>query len=200
MKKEAKTAVEIHPLLKKRWSPRAFSDKLIDAATIRSLFEAARWAPSSMNEQPWRFIIGLKGDDTYRSIFEALVEFNRLWAGFAPVLAVSCGKTAFSGKNDGKPNESFAYDVGQSVAHLTFQAMHEGLYVHQMGGFDKKMVIENFSIPEGFVPLTVFAIGYLGEPEMLHPNLIASEKGERVRMERSSFLYSEKFGKTGDMF
>ncbi|MBN1340052.1 MAG: nitroreductase family protein [Bacteroidales bacterium] len=200
MEKEAITIFNVHPLLKRRWSPRAFSDRAIEKEKVQRMFEAARWAPSSMNEQPWRFIMGLKGDSTYEVIFSSLVEFNRLWAGTAPMLTISCGKMIHSGKNEGKPNESFAYDVGQSLAHLTFQAMSDGLFVHQMGGFDKESLQESFKIPDQYSPLTVFAAGYPGDPGVLHPNLRKMEYGDRIRKDFHSFVFMGEFGKSSDFF
>ncbi len=198
MSKEAKTKFEIHPLLKQRWSPRAFSDKTVKKAQLQRLFEAARWSPSGMNEQPWRFIVGFKGDDTYHEIFESLVEFNRLWARFAPVLVASLGKKVYTNKQEINP--SYNYDVGQAVAHLSFQAMHEGLYIHQMGGFDPARIVHRFSIPAKYKPITIFAIGHIGEPYMLHPNLKKPETAERERMEFDELVFTGKFGKPLGIF
>ncbi len=198
MSKEAKTKFEIHPLLKQRWSPRAFSDKTVRKAQLQRLFEAARWAPSGMNEQPWRFIVGFKGDDTYHNIYESLVEFNRLWARFAPVLVVSLGKKVYTGKEEINP--SYNYDVGQAVAHLSFQAMNEGLYVHQMGGYDPAQIVSRFSVPAKYKPETVFAIGHIGESYMLHPNLKPMEEAGRERKGFDELVFTGKFGEPLNIF
>ncbi|MDZ7742367.1 MAG: nitroreductase family protein [Bacteroidota bacterium] len=184
MNKEAKTDFEIHDLLKKRWSPRAFADKPVEKDRLQRMFEAARWSPSASNEQPWYFILGQKGDETYDKIYECLVEFNQLWTKFAPVLMLSIGKE----------NNTYQYDVGQAVAHLSFQATADGLYVHQMAGFSKSKAKEIFELPEYDHALTAIAAGYIGDPEMLHPRMQKSERAERERKEMKSFVFSGKFG------
>jgi len=198
MDKPAKTNFDIHPLLKERWSPRSFTDQMVDKETLQRIFEAARWTPSSSNDQPWRFILGTKGDNTWNMIMETLVEFNQKWAKLAPVLALSIGKK-ISDKN-GRPSRTFLYDVGQSVAHITFQAMHEGLFVHQMGGFSAQKAAEIFNIPQEYQVITAFAIGHKGQPELLEDNFAEMEKSERKRHPASDFVFSELFGKKADLF
>lgn len=195
MTKEARTnSNSIHPLLKKRWSPRAFESRTVEPEKIGNILEAARWSPSASNIQPWVFFVGMKGDETYRKIFDTLVEFNQLWAKFAPMLILNCGKTTTA---DGSPNENWQYDTGQSVAHLTFQAMEEGLHVHQMAGFDKKMADKLFDLPGDVKALTVTAVGYIGDPGMLHPRMQKSELAGRERKEMDTFVFTEKFGRAG---
>lgn len=198
MNKDAKTKFEILPLLKKRWSPRAFSEKPVTNEQLKRLFEAARWTPSASNEQPWAFIIGKKGDDTYQKIFSILVEFNQLWCKFAPILVLSFARIN-SQKGD-KKNHYRKYDVGQSVAHLSFQAHSEGLYIHQMGGFDLKMAVEIFNVPEEYEAVSALAIGYIGDPEILHPNLKKLEFQKRERLDSSQFVFSGKFGTKAELF
>ena len=192
MEKPAITKYNIHPLLNKRWSPRAFMDKPVEEASLQRIFEAARWAPSSYNEQPWRFIVGLKGDTTWDLIFESLAEFNQNWAKMAPVLILNIGKT-HSGKTN-KPNKVFQYDVGQSVAHITFQVMKEGLFMHQMGGFDPSKATKLLNIPNEYQPLTVMAIGHIGKPETLPEDLKVSEIAERDRKPLDEIFFEERFG------
>lgn len=194
--KEAKTTYTIHPILTKRWSPRAFQDKTIDPEKLQRLFEAARWSPSAFNAQPWHFMLGQNNDETYKKIYECLVEFNQMWTKFAPVLAISIGQRIVKEKE----NTIFKYDVGQSVAHLTFQAMQEGLYVHQMTGFDPKKAAELFNIPEGYEALSAFAIGYLGPAEMLDAGMQKAEKAERERKDFQSFVFENSFGQTSELF
>ena len=184
MSKEAKTDYEIHALLKKRWSPRAFADRKIEKEKLQRMFEAARWSPSASNEQPWYFIIGEKGDETYDKIYDCLVEFNQKWAKFAPMLFISVGKE----------NNTYQYDVGQSLAHLTFQATADGLYVHQMAGFSKGKAKELFDLPDYHQALTAIAVGYIGKPEILHPRMQKSELAERERKKIDAFVFSRKFG------
>lgn len=195
--KEASTRVDIHQLLKNRWSPRAFSDKPVEKEKLERIFEAARWSPSASNEQPWYFIMGQKGDKTFDKIFDTLVEFNQLWVKTAPVAVVTVGRIHLL--KSGKPNPWYRYDVGQSVAHLTFQAAHEGLWVHQMGGFDEIKAKELFSIPESFEAVTVFALGYMGDYTVLHPNQQKLELAVRERKPVSDFLFSDTFGKKSEL-
>ena len=198
MKKAAPVKHNIHPLLSARWSPRAYSSKEISVEAIRRIFESARWAPSSSNDQEWRYIIGFRGDDTYRKIFDTLVEFNQLWAGEAPVLILASSETI--SPKTGKPGTISFYDVGQSVAMLTIQAEHEGLFVHQMGGFDKKKIREYFELPDSVEPLTILSIGYYGDPSKLHPNLHPLEKSERIRNNFDTFVFTNKYGEPSGLF
>lgn len=191
MDKKAKTNHPIHELLVKRWSPRAFDDKKIDKEAVQRMFEAARWAPSASNEQPWNFIVGEQGDETFKKIFDTLVEFNQLWVKTAPLAGIAVGKKNTS-KN--KPNDWSWYDVGQAMAHLSFQATHQGLFIHQMGGFDRDKARELFDIPEGFEAISAFAIGNMGDYKLLHPNLQKLEIQERERKNIEEFIFSNKFG------
>ena len=195
--KTASNDFPIHPLLKERWSPRAFNNRFIEPHKIRSLFEAARWAPSASNIQPWYFIVWLKGDDTYEQITGTLVEFNLLWATSAPMLFVTVANKI--GKK-GEINVAAQYDLGQAVAHLTFHAMEEGLYVHQMGGFDPLLAKTIFNIPDTHEALTVVAVGYIGKPESLHKNLVASETSPRERRKAKDSVFSGKFNTPSSIF
>ncbi|NLH33912.1 MAG: nitroreductase, partial [Lentimicrobium sp.] len=166
--------------------------KPVDTHQLQRIFEAARWAPSANNDQPWSFIVGIDNDETYQKIFSSLVEFNQLWVKFAPILVVSIGQKI--SKKSGKQNRWYSYDVGQAVAHLSIQAMHEGLFVHQIGGFDAEVLINDFEIPDDQVPISVFTIGYIGDYNELHPNLKELELKERTRKNQNDFLFSGKFG------
>jgi nitroreductase len=190
--KEARPRYPILGLLQKRWSPRAFSDKPVEEEKLRIVFEAARWSPSALNEQPWSFIVGLKGDPTHQAIHGLLADTNRLWAGKAPILVLACGSSRFN--KDGMPNETFAYDVGQCVAHLSIQATELDLYVHQMRGFDHDLAAKVFVLPNEVVALTVVAIGYLGDPATLHPRMQKSELAPRKRKDADDFVFSVRFG------
>jgi nitroreductase len=197
MNKEAITNFDILPILKKRWSPRAFSDQVLTNEQLQRFFEAARWSPSASNEQPWAFVVGKKGDESYQKIFSTLVEFNQLWCQFAPVLAIGFSRIH---NNKGDINYYGRYDLGQSVAHLSFQAHAEGLYVHQMGGFDVEKAVELFEFPKDYEAVTAFAIGYVGDPEILHPNLMKMEILERERINAGDFVFSGKFGNKSDIY
>ncbi|MGA8264712.1 MAG: nitroreductase family protein [Ignavibacteriaceae bacterium] len=185
----------LHELIKKRYSPRAFSNEAVEEEKIISLLEAARWSPSSMNEQPWRFIVGVKGEgETYEKIYNALFEQNQSWAKNAPVLILAVVKEF----NDiSKQNNRHAeYDLGQAIAHLTIQATSLNLYLHQMGGFDPDKAGKLFNIPEGYTPMSVIAIGYLGNIDSLPEQLKVREKAKRNRKELSELVFDESFGHT----
>jgi nitroreductase len=153
----------------------------VRAEQLRRIFEAARWAPSSGNEQPWRFIVGVKGDETYEKIFhQCLDEGNQRWAGLSPVLMINVTKKHYT--KNGEENEHRSYDLGQSLAHITFQAAAEGLYTHQMGGFYPEKAREVFGIPEEFEAITCAAVGYLGNPEERLDEF--NQKRERAIRER----------------
>lgn len=191
--KKPDTPYDLHPLIAQRWSPRAFSDKPVTKENILKLFDAARWAASSFNEQPWRFLIGMKGDDSYNKILDTLVEFNQQWARNAPVLIISCGKKTFS--KNGKPNRHYAYDTGQAMANLALQATADGLHIHQMAGFSREKVVELFSIPEDFEPLAACALGYLGDPSILDEKSQRSETSARSRKSLDEIVFSEEWEK-----
>ncbi len=199
IEKSTPLSYAVHPLIERRWSPRAFAQKPVEREKIQRFLEAARWAPSSSNEQPWRFIIGLRDDETYKKIFDTLVEFNQLWAKTAPVLLLAIGNTR-SIKDPSKQNRIFKYDVGQAVTNLTFQATADGLFVHQMGGFDTKKAAELFNVPETFEVLTAIAVGYIGDPEVLHPNLKEMEYTERKRQNLPEMVFSGRFGEVSGLF
>ena len=189
--KEALTNLAIHELIRLRWSPRSFAPTPIEPEKLHRIFEAARWAPSASNLQPWSFMVGLSGDETYKTIYSTLVEFNRLWASLSPVLMVSISKETNS---RGEPNESHTYDVGQAVAYMSLQAMAEGVYVHQMGGIDKVLAGRLLGVPENYHVITAIAMGYPGDPEVLHENLKPMEYAPRVRKPLAEFVFSGKFG------
>jgi len=192
MKKPANNDHPINEFSRERWSPRAFSGNPVQTRLIASLLEAARWAPSANNEQPWRFIIGFKGDDTWDKLFDTLVGWNQQWAGDAPLLLLVVGQEHYT--SNGKKNDWVAYDCGQAMAHITVEATRLGLYTHQMGGFSAEKAVELFEIPEGNKPLAVMAVGYYGNPETLPEEQKEREKASRERKELKEFVFSGKFG------
>lgn len=197
MKKPAITNKTIHPLIKNRWSPRSFDSRPVETEKLQRIFEAARWAPSAFNEQPWRFAVGIKGDNTWKKIFESLAEWNQQWAVNAPVLIMAIGQKSYI--KTGKANEVFKYDTGQSVAYLTLQAYEEGLVMHQMGGFSKEKAVELLTIPEGFEPLTVSAIGYQAPPEKLPEEFEKLEHGQRSRISLKELVFADSFGNPSNL-
>ena len=193
MHKPASTDHPVHELIRERWSPRAFSEKAVPAEELRSLFEAARWAPSSNNEQPWAFIVGTKDDQaTHTKLLTTLVEFNQIWAKQAPVLAIAVSELAFA--RNGHPNRNAFYDTGAAVADLTTEATSRGLLVHQMAGFDAHKATELFSIPNGWEPIAAFVLGYPGDPQSLPETLRERELASRKRKPLADFVMSGSWG------
>jgi nitroreductase len=159
----ATTKAVIHALLGRRWSPRTFSARLIEPAELVRLFEAARWAPSSYNAQPWAFILATREDvGGYTRLLSTLADANRQWAQRAPVLILAVTRLEFD--DVVRPNRHAFYDLGQAVANLTVEATSRDLYIHQMGGFDSRLARELFAIPAGFEPVAVLALGYVEGP------------------------------------
>jgi nitroreductase len=183
----------VHSIIQNRWSPRAFGDKAVSNQVLRSLFEAARWAPSSSNEQPWAFLVGTKGEpDNFAKVLSTLIEFNQSWAKQAPVLGIAVSKLEFA-KNH-QPNRNAFYDTGAAVAYLTTEATARDLFVHQMGGFDPEKAKELFQIPNGWEPISAFAIGYAGDHNSLPGPLRDRELSPRSRKPISEFVMSGKWG------
>jgi nitroreductase len=184
-----------HPLadaIAHRWSPRAFTDALVDKEKIITLLEAARWAASGGGQQPWSYIIATKdNEEEYGKLLSVLSPNNQGWAQRAPVLLLSLATTVTA---DGKPNQVALHDVGASSAQLSLQATALGLQAHQIGGFDHEKAIEEFQIPDGVVPVTAIAIGYVGDPDVLPERLKEREIAPRARKPLSEFVYSGKFG------
>jgi nitroreductase len=186
--KFADTDYPIHKLLRKRWSPRSFSEKSIDEELIYQLFEAARWAPSSYNEQPWRFIYATKqNQEDYQKLASLLIDFNQRWATNAPLLVLGITKTTFD--LDSRPNQHAKHDLGQAIAHLTFEATRNDLYVHQMAGFSVEKTRKTYDIADPFVPTTMFAIGYLGNPESLEDKIKRQETSPRNRKSMNEIVF-----------
>jgi nitroreductase len=194
LKRPAETSTAIHDLISHRWSPRAFESKPVEPEKLRSLFEAARWAASSYNAQPWYFIVGTKDNpENYKRVLESFVEFNQGWAKQAPVLALSVAKLKF---DDGKPNRHAFHDVGQAAASLSLQAEALGLSVHQMAGIEPEKARKLFDIPADYEAVAGIAIGYAGEPESLPDGLRERELAPRQRKPLDSFVFTGSWGKT----
>lgn len=194
MEKPTNNEHPIHDLLRRRWSPRAFAPRPIPHESIRSLLEAARWAPSSFNAQPWHLLIATRDDErAFQRMVECLVEGNQVWARHAPLLMLTAARLAF---DDGKPNRHALHDVGQAAAHLTFQAMALGLFVHQMAGIQADKIRETYAVPEGYEPVTAIAVGYPGDPDGLPDRLREREGAERVRRAPDEFAFSGAWGRT----
>lgn len=179
-------------LIEKRRSRRAYSDKPVELEKIQSLFEAARWAPSANNEQPWVYAYATKEQpELWSKIFDALADGNKIWAKEAPLLVVAMYRKNFL--MNGKPNGSARFDLGAANALLSLQATHMGLNIHQMGGFDKQKAIAALNIPDSHEPTVVMAIGYLGDPESLSENFKQRELAPRERYTQEFFVLNKTF-------
>jgi len=187
--KHAPSVEGVLPIFHHRWSARAFADRDVSPATLAKVFEAARWAPSSNNEQPWRFLVGVRNSSTYQEIESTLVGFNKSWAGAAPVLILGVAGAKFS--RNGNPNGYAFYDLGAASAYLTLQAAALGLTAHQMAGYDHDAAKTVLGIPEDYVLGSVIALGYQGEPATLsNQELIAREVAPRDRKPLKEMVYS----------
>lgn len=192
MLRTAPTAYDIHDLIRNRWSTRAFANQPVEPEKLNSLLEAARWAASGNNGQPWSFIVATKEQtEAHQKVVDSLMGFNTVWAKNAPVLLIAVAKT-----NAERPafNKFAFYDVGQAVANLTIQAGHLGLFVHQMGGFEAEKVKAAFNIPDGYEVLTISAIGYYGGAEDLPDALRERETAPRTRKPLEEFVFSGNWG------
>ena len=193
MEKTAKTKYPVHELLRRRWSPLAFSEQRVDPETIGSLLEAARWAPSSFNEQPWSFIIATKDDPTeYERLLSCLIEFNQQWARKAPVLMLTVASLKFA--RNQKDNRHAFHDVGLAAANLVVQATSLGLVVHQMAGILPDKAREVFGIPEGHEAVTGIALGYPGDAAKLDEKLRQREQAPRSRKPLAEFVFTGRWG------
>jgi len=181
---------KLHNLITDRWSPVAFDSREVEYDSIHLLFEAAKWAPSSRNAQPWRFIFATKDMPDYKVLLGLLTEQNQIWASTAPMLVLPLAQVISTYKN--RPNRLAFYEVGMAVGNLLFQATHMGLMVHQMGGYDVERAKEVLVIPTRYEPMAMMAIGYKGDVAQLPDNGTAWEKRNRSRDEISKFLVTGK--------
>lgn len=192
MEKPADTQHPIHDLLARRWSPRAFADRPVAPDSLKSLWEAARWAPSSANQQPWSFLVATKDDPReFDRMLECLVEGNQVWAKQAPVLMISVAARL---DRDNDPNAHAWHDVGQAVADLSVQATALGLFVHQMAGILPDKIREHYQIPDTHEPVTGIALGYPGTPEQLPDKLRQRETAPRTRKPIDEFVFGGRWG------
>jgi nitroreductase len=189
--RSAQTSVPLHPLLAERWSPRAWSDEPVSTDQTRALFEAARWAASAMNGQPWRFVAGHRGDSTWTALHDALMPGNQPWAERAPLLVLAVAQTA---DGEGAPRPTAPYELGLAVSQLTVQAHAEGLHVHQMGGFSHEAVEQAFGLPASVTPYVVLAIGRYGDPETLPESYRERELAPRTRLGLDELVFAGHWG------
>jgi nitroreductase len=191
-KKSSEFHSPVLEVIQHRRSRRAYDSKPVPQEAINSLFEAARWAPSSVNEQPWLYLYATNDQsELWARIFDSLNPSNQVWVKDAPLLIVSFARTHFT-RND-KPNGSARYDLGGANAFLSLQATHLGLNVHQMGGFNAEKLRADLNTPAHYEPVTVLAIGYPGEAEKLPENLKLREIAPRERYIRDEFVLNKLF-------
>lgn len=187
MEKPADTAYPIHELLRRRWSPRVFTPEAVPAETLRSLFEAARWAASCFNDQPWAYLVATKDDAAeFERMLSVLVEGNAAWARHAPVLMLSVARQNFG--HNGKPNRHAFHDVGAASASLTLQATAMGLAIHQMGGFYPDKARAVFAIPADWDPVAAIALGYPAEKGAIPQEMRDRELAPRIRKPVEEFV------------
>lgn len=188
----------IHDLLRLRWSPRAFDPKPVEKAKLLSLLEAARWAPSSYNEQPWAFIVGTKDQPAdYAKVLECFIEFNQGWAKAAPVLMLTVAHMNFV--KNGSPNRHAFHDVGLAMGNLAAQATAEGLALHQMAGILPDKAREVFAIPKDWDAVAGVALGYVGKAESLPDTLRQREEAPRDRKALDTFVFSGAWSQKAPM-
>lgn len=194
MEKPADLDYEVHDLIKRRWSPRVFADRPLEPRTLRSLLEAARWAASCYNEQPWRFLVAQRQDPVeFQKMVDCLVPTNESWAKHAAVLMITVASPVF--ERSGKPNRHAWYDVGQAAAQMALQATHEGLFMHQMGGFYPDKVRETYGVPAELEPVSAIAIGYPATADDIPDSMRERELATRTRRPQSAFVFSGAWGK-----
>jgi nitroreductase len=186
-------ATIIHDIQRRRRSPYAFSSRPLEVELVRSLFEAARHAPSSFNEQPWRFLIASQERDpgTFRKFVQALVESNQRWAAHAPILVSTVAK--LDSERTGKPNSHAVHDVGLATQNLLLAATVHGLVTHPMAGFYPDKVRELFAIPSEFSPVSVIAVGYPGALSNLPPELRERQTAVKPRKPLSALVFESRW-------
>lgn len=191
--KRARPDHPIHSAIVERWSPYGYSDRPVSAADLRSLFEAARWAASSYNEQPWSYILATQANPgEFEAMLSCLGEPNRVWARAAPALALGCARLAFS--RNGKPNGVALHDLGLASGNLCLEATARGLCVHQMAGILPDRAREVYGVPEGVQILTALAIGYAADPATLPDELAQRDRAPRARKPLAEFVFSARWG------
>jgi nitroreductase len=195
--KHATSDHDILDIIRHRWSPRAFDPtRAIPDNDLRTVFEAARWAPSSYNEQPWRFVVAdrMRTPEAFRALFETLAENNRSWAGLAPTLVLVSAATQL--QRFSALNRHAMYDAGQAVAFLSLQATSLGLSVRQMEGFDRDAARAACGVPPEFELVVAIAMGYTGDPTALTVERYRiAESQSRGRQRISDFVFDGAWGK-----
>ena len=183
--KAPEVAYNIHPLIQKRWSPRSFSDQEIAPEQLNELFEAARWAASANNEQPWQYVYAFRGTPAFEQLWNCLKPGNQPWTKDAAVLIVSIERKTFA--KNGNANPWSTHDVGMANAQLMLQAADRDIYGHMMAGFDAAQTAALLQLSEEQKPVCMIALGYLGEAEALEEPYKTRELAPRSRHSITEF-------------
>lgn len=185
-------AKQVSRLIRERRSPRALAGPVPEGAVIEALLEAARWAPSAFNEQPWRFIVATADDPAgFARMLGCLADGNQVWCKNAPVLMIGVAKNFFDHKH--APNNLCALDLGLAVENLLLEAVNQGLCAHPMSGFSPDAVRGAYGVPEEYEPKVAIAIGHLGDPLILPEQLRAGETAPRGRKPISEIAFAGKW-------
>jgi nitroreductase len=175
-------------IIQERWSPYSFSTAPVEEFKIKAMFEAARFAPSCNNEQPWLFVFTTREDDKiFNDYLDFLHESNRVWAKNAWILIIGMARKTFS--RNGKDNRFALYDTGMAVSNLLLQALALDIYVHQMGGYSVSMVRDYFRLDDKIEPVSVMAAGYLGDGESIPPDLFSRDETRRPRKSINEYTF-----------
>jgi len=194
MEKPADTQYPIHDLLQRRWSPVAFSERDVSEDDLRSILEAARWAPSCYNDQPWHFILAPKSDrEGFPRMLGCLVEQNVAWAQHAPVLGLAAARLNFT--HNGQENRHAFHDIGMAIENMMIQAVSLGLFLHAMAGFSAEKAREAFAVPDGYETVTAFALGYASGAEHLPEALRQRDAAPRSRKPLTEWVFAGRWGK-----
>lgn len=197
LSKPAETCVPILDVIRDRWSPRAYDSRPVEREKLLSILEAARWAASAMNAQPWRFIVATRDNEAeFQKMLGVLKEGNQEWAQHAPILLLAVSKLQH---DSGHPNRHAQHDTGMALANLVLQARAHDLGVRMMGGFYPEKAVEAFNIPAEYEPITALALGYYGDPDNLPENRRAQELViERARKPLSEIVFAGDWENTAD--
>lgn len=198
MSKIAKPDHPIHELIANRWSPYCFEPRAVEPEKLTSCLEAARWAASSYNEQPWTYIVATRNDaDEFSRMLACLTESNQAWAQHAGVLMIGVISPTFS--RNGNPNRVAEHDLGLAAGNICLQATALGLSVHQMAGVYLEKARVTYQIPESHMPVTAIAIGYAANPDVSDPQLAERDRAPRPRKKLAEFVYRGKWGKSAPL-
>lgn len=193
LNKPAETSTPVNALIRERWSPRAFQSKPVSKTDLTGVLEAARWAASCNNGQPWRFIVATSDNAAaYAAAVTGFNARNQRWVKTAPVIVFVCARKTFEA--NGNPNAHSWYDTGAAVAQLSIEAESRGLRLHQAAGIEREVIRKTHGVPDDVDIIAGFALGYQGDPDSLPEELPGRERESRARKPLSEVVFSSKFG------